>query len=375
MIYCKKCLQPDTRPREKLVDGICTACRNFSDNEKFNLDWEYRLSILEKLFSDYKRKNSAYDCVLGVSGGKDSLRQALWLRDAVGIRPLLVSLAYPPQQMTVLGEKNLSNLISHGFDVHFVSPKPLIWKKLMREGFLTFGNWAMSTEIALYASVPQAAIQFKIPLMFTGENQSLRDPKTLSGDPWNYNDAIKQNTLNNGNIDWMKKVHGVEDADLYMFRYPTSEEFSKNGLQLVDLGWFIKKWNNQENARFSALSGLEVRQDAASITGDPYGVSALDDDWVAVNQMIKFYKFGYGKATDYMNEDIREGRRSREEAIEFVEQYDGACSVELVTSFCDYIQISKQEFWATIEKFVNYDLFYRNGDRYIKKFKVGSGLN
>ena len=166
--------------------------------------------------------------------------------------------------------------------------------------FNKYGNWARSTEMALYSSVPRMAIIYD-SLIFTGENQSLRDPNTLGENPWDYNLAVNQNTLNSGNIDWMYEVDGIWESELTLYQYPSIDLFKKHRLQIVDLGWFIKDWNNMENARFSAAHGLSVSDDVA-LTGDPFGVSALDDDWVAVNQMLKYLKFGYGKATDYKNE-------------------------------------------------------------------------
>ena len=52
---------------------------------------------------------------------------------------------------------------------------------------------------------------------------------------------------------------------------------------------------------------------------DLYGAMALDEDWVIINQMIKYYKFGFGRATDYLNLDIRNNLISRERAIKIVE--------------------------------------------------------
>src|SRR6185436_11305402 len=116
--------------------------------------------------AEFGRRNnvSGYDCIIGVSGGKDSVRQVMYARDELGLKPLLVSCTYPPEQMSERGAKNLANIISLGFDLISVSPAPQTWKSLMREGFLRFGNWARSTEMALYASAPKVAIAYHIPL-------------------------------------------------------------------------------------------------------------------------------------------------------------------------------------------------------------------
>ena len=112
-----------------------------------------------------------------------------------------------------------------------------------------------------------------------------------------------------------------------------------------------------------------------SLTGDLYGNSNLDEDWHLMNQMIKYYKFGFGKVTECVNEELRAGTMSRSEAINIVEKFDGACSDKYIANFCTYIDISVKEFWAQVHSSVNRDLFEIELDGSIRrKFKVGVGL-
>lgn len=374
MKYCKTCLQPDTKPNDYFsAEGICSACLN--SKELVSVDWTERYEVLEDLLSRYPRRpGQLFDCIIGVSGGKDSLRQAMWVRDRLGLRPLLVCLSYPPQQVTEIGVDNISNLIEHGFDVVISAPAPETWRRLMREAFLRFSNFCRSTELALYSSVPQLALRYKIPLIFTGENQSLRDRSTFSEFGWDYNAARNQNTLDGGNLAWLLDA-GFIAKEFLPYIYPDANEFAAGGLQIVDLGWFIGDWNNLDNGKLSAAYGLSIRDDSVENTGDPLGISALDEDWVAVNQMFKYYKFGFGKATDYANEDIRLGRLTREDAIPFIEKYDGACAEAYIRSFCDYIDISVTEFWDQVRATANKKIFDVEPDGSIRPlFRVGIGL-
>ena len=91
--------------------------------------------------------------------------------------------------------------------------------------------------------------------------------------------------------------------------------------------------------------------------------------------MIKYLKFGFGRVTDYVNEDIRNGRMTRDEGIVLNEKYDGTCSEKYIETFCDYIGITMEEFWENVDKSVNTELFVKEGaGKYKPKFKVGSGL-
>lgn len=374
MNYCKLCLQPDTRPNDYFAEeGICVACNNYRNNR--DLDYASRFQVLQEIIAGHRREPGQFcDCIIGVSGGKDSTRQALWVRDKLGLKPLLVSLSYPPQQVSHLGVDNLSNLIDLGFDVLISAPAPGSWRTLVREAFLRFANWARATEMALYSSVPQIALKHKIKLIFIGENQSFRDQKTIGLKGWQYNNLVSQNTLNGGDIEWMRDT-GFENRDLLPYQYPTVGEINQGGLEIVDLGWFVGDWDNFTNAKVSCCNGIRIRTDSVANTGDPMGVSALDEDWVTVNQMIKYYKFGFGKVTDYVNEDIRLGRLKREDAADLVSRYDGACAHYYIESFCRYIDISVDEFWDVVHSNVNRELFDITGEgRIVPKFEVGVGL-
>ena len=91
--------------------------------------------------------------------------------------------------------------------------------------------------------------------------------------------------------------------------------------------------------------------------------------------MIKYYKFGFGRATDYVNEEIRLGRISRNEGIEIVEKYDGNCGDHYIKSFCDYIDMSVEQFWHQVHNNINRELFDLSSDGTIsRKFSVGTGL-
>ena len=128
------------------------------------------------------------------------------------------------------------------------------------------------------------------------------------------------------------------------------------------------------NAKISSTYGLKIRKDTQKILRFVW-CNALDDDWVSLNQMIKYLKFGFGRASDYLNYEIRAGRIKRDDAIKIVKKYDGKCSKKYIKSFCNYISISEKDFWKQIDKFVNKKLFYKsNKGEYLPKFKVGENI-
>ena len=381
MKYCRNCLEPDTRPGAKFDHkGICSTC-NYYNYFQLSYDEKERVRILQDIIEKNKKikLNKYYDCIIGVSGGKDSTRQALWVRDKLNLKPLLVCCAYPPEQCTELGAKNLSNLMRLGFDIITTSPGPRTWQKFLKKGFYD-GNYLRGPELALHSSLPQAAIKYNINLIFWGEggNGKIFDHKTLNKKKeYDGNDLRNSNTLKNCNLDWMQEY--IEDrAKLIPYTYPSKVDFKKNKIQIVYLGWFLKNWSIVDNAKHSSLCGLNLREDAVSKTGDLFGSMALDEEWVVINQMIKYLKFGYGRVTDYLNYEIRKKNISRKEAIKIVEKYDGACDEKYILHFCNYLKISQDEFWQVVSNLVNKKLFTLNNKKdkrkYLPKFRVGEGI-
>lgn len=377
MKYCINCLQPDTRPNTVFSEnGVCPACSYY--NSLSSVDWDERKSELQEVVSYGKTHcNSSYDCIIGVSGGKDSTRQALFVKEQLGMNPLLVCLSPPPQQLTIRGANNISNLIKLGFDCITVNPAPATWRDLMKISFYKYGNPFKSTELALFSSVPRYAIAYQIPLIWWGENSALQlgESSVMGGSGSDGNNLRNMNTLSGGDISWILEENFLE-KDILQYLYPSELEFQKAGIRVVFLGYFWRDWSLIDNGNFSALRGLDVRDDKPWEMGEYIGVTALDEDWTPWNQMLKYLKFGFGRTTDYVNEDLRRGRLTREEAIKLVELYDGKCANKYIRSFCEFIGISVDEFWQHVDSSVVNDSLFEKIDVgvYRPKFTVGVGL-
>jgi len=104
---------------------------------------------------------------------------------------------------------------------------------------------------------------------------------------------------------------------------------------------------------FQKKYGLKWRPDDfdPNSIGTHFPFAQLDSDLVQVNQMLKYIKFGFGQCLDHACYDFRDGRINRKEAIELVKKYDGKCAEKYIKKFCDYIEISIEEFWETVESF------------------------
>lgn len=379
MKYCKKCLTTNLRPNSSFdADCVCIACKHYMEN--INKSFLPKLKTLRAMVQENKvkrKKYSKYDCIVGVSGGKDSTRQAHWVRDRLGLTPLLVCCGYPPLQMTDIGADNMANLISMGFDVEVFTPAPKTSAQLSLLSLKKFGNLVKSSELALFSVVPRIAIEKKIPLIFWGENPALQvgDANTEGVNYFDGNNLRYLNTIVDGGVEWIfDGMSDVYKAQAYI--YPNKESFDKAKLDIIYLGPAWDDWSNDNNAIYASLSGLTVRPDDVNITGDISSASMLDEEFSNINMMIKYFKFGFGRTTDICNERIRDKVLTRVQAIDLVNQYDGVCDDLIVLKYCNYVGIGIVEFWDIVNTYVNQDIFHvEKGKRPEKKFTVGVDFN
>jgi len=349
MKICSRCIQPDTRPGLFFnQEGVCGAC--IWEEEKKSVDWDNRENQLQNIADWARKKRNNYDCVIGVSGGKDSTRQALTVRDELGLHCLLVN--SEPEGITETGIYNIENLKNLGFDVISLRPNPRVIKKLIKRDFFQYLNPVKITEYSLWASAYIISDRFNIPLIIQGENPALTLGVSMQGLPkdWNAFNVDKQNTLKSGWGEYVG-IDGVDEKDLFLFHY-NKDELEKKGMKAIWLQYFLKDWSFRKNTDFAFKNGFKGRANFnPKDIGTYVNFSQVDSDLVQVNQMHKFVKFGFGQCMDHVCYDIREGRLSREEAIELVKKYDGKCSEEYIKKFCDYIRISLSEYWNTVNKF------------------------
>ena len=349
MRYCKKCVQPDTRPGVYFDKrGICGAC--LYEEEKEGIDWDARTKELQDI-AEWAKKNttSAYDCVIGISGGKDSTVQSLYARDKLGLHPLLVN--SEPENITEIGRHNIENLKNLGFDVISIRPNPVVMKKLIKRDFYKYLNPVKVTEYSLYASAFIIAYLFKVPLIIQGENLGLTLGlrETGVGTDSNALNTNKHDTLITSWKDYIDDE--VTESDLFLYHYDR-EKMEKEKFKGVWLQYYTREWSPDHNVKFSIANGLKIRKGfKPEDIGTYIGYFQLDSDIVQVNQMLKYIKFGFGQCTDHACYDIREGLLSRKEAIELVKKYDGKCNETYIKQFCDYIGINLNEFWRVANSF------------------------
>lgn len=350
MRYCKKCVQPDTRPGIYFDEnGVCGACLWQEQREK-STGWKKRKDELMRIAENAKKKKADYDCAIGVSGGKDSVFQALYARDELGLHPLLVNAE--PEGITDIGEYNFENLKQLGFDVISLRPNPRLMRELIKRDFRVHLNPVKITEHSLYASTYIIADKFDIPLVIQGENTGLTFGDSHSGLGTD-GDALKANqgrTIVEGLDEYVDD--GYDLRDLFMFHYD-AEKLIENRTVGVWLNYYVREYSLQHNVKFAQEYGLMIRPlDSDPIELGTYNrYSQIDGLLLEVNQFLKYVKYGFGQTTDHACADVRYGLITRNEGIALVKAFDGKCGRKYIDRFCNYINIDLNEFARLTNKF------------------------
>ena len=356
MRYCKKCLYPDTKPQIIFNDeGICSACVNHDKKEI--IDWDKKRQEFQDILDKYKSRNKTnYDCIIPVSGGKDSHYQTYVIKKEFGLNPLVIN--FHPHDQTELGKKNLENLKKIGVDCIEFSPNPEVYLKLARFGLKELGDFQWPEHLGIFTIPVQMAVKLNIPLIIWGEN-----PQLEYGQPTDVNkDTILDREWNEKNggyfLDKIKPKdmvkYGFQLDELRPYIYPTDEEIRKVGVTGVFLGSYLK-WDIFKQLDIVKKIGFKESVDKKEGTYD--GWENLDVYFTVFHDYFKFLKYGFGRATDHASIEIRYGRITREEGLELVKNNEGKIPRQYLKEFLEFADISMDEFLEICSKFTNKKIF------------------
>ena len=354
MRYCSRCILPDTRPNLRLeADGVCNACHSHA--EKRTIDWAARERAFAAVAARAREAGSGHDCLITVSGGKDSTWQvATCLK--YGLTPLAVTWKTPAR--TALGAKNLANLVSLGVDHIDYQINPKVERTFMRLAFERFGSTAVPMHLALFSIPLSVAARFRIPLVVWGENSAFeyggegeeRTGFALTAE-WRRRHGVTHGTTAE---DWV----GAELSRKGLTPYfgPSDAELAASGTLAVFLCYYFP-WDPLATLEIAKRHGFTPRAEGPS-TGY-YNYADIDDEFISIHHWLKWYKFGFTRHFDNLSLDIRNDRISREQAVEIIRNAGDQTPHEDIARFCEFVGLSTRQFFETAERFRNPSVWTR----------------
>lgn len=356
MRYCKKCIMPDTRPEQVFdKEGVCDACRS-AERKHQEIDWRARRKELDQILQRYRCKDGSWwDCIIPVSGGKDSCFQAYTMKHEFGMNPLCVN--FVPCEMTEVGLKNILFLRDLGFDMVQVAANRKTYRQMVRKGFFDLGDCCWPEHIGIFTAPVRIAVQYRIPLLIWGENSQFEYGGPAAKRENNYLDRnwLEQFQMLGYRISDLYQ-EGFDKKDLLTFEYPADESLKAVGVTGIFLGYYTK-WDTLGNAERMKAMGWNYNQEGP-VEGAYYDCENLDCKWVGgLHDYMKFLKYGYGRATDQLCIEIRNGRISREKALKLVREYEGKVPRKYLPDFLHFVGCSEEEFFQTLDRFTNKKIF------------------
>ncbi|MBI2642561.1 MAG: N-acetyl sugar amidotransferase [Candidatus Wildermuthbacteria bacterium] len=379
MIYCKRCCYPANTRTSIVFDeqGVCSGCRLIESRPKIN--WKEREGWLKKLLEEYRAKarakNNPYDCVIPVSGGKDSHFQVYLIKKVYGLNPLLVT--YNHIFNTKRGIRNLTNLVKQfNCDLLRFTSNPESVRKISRYMLKKVGDITWHYHAGIMTFPIQVAVARDIPLIVWGEHgfaeltgmfnqddmvefskkgrqeHSMRgfEPEDLAADPRS----------------------GITRQDLAPFFYPSDQDIERVGVRGIYLSNYIQ-WDVRAQTKLMIEKyGFET---ALKRERTFHLYDKLDDIHAnGAHDYLKYLKFGYGRATDDASNEIRHARMTREEGIEMVKRYDSVRPSDL-DLYLKFMGMTEEEFEASIGHLRDPQIWENQSRTWVAKDSIANHVN
>jgi imidazoleglycerol phosphate synthase cyclase subunit len=368
--WCKKCLYPwiSATPMEFNADGVCMGCVQSQISKDMSLiDWDARKEHLIDLIESTRcRDGSRHDCIVPVSGGKDSHFQAHYIKNVLGYNPLLVT--YYGNNFTEVGHRNLYRMKeSLGLDHVIYYPNVDTVKKLNRLGLILLGDMNWHNHVGI-ATVPmKVAAERGIPLVIWGEHgyADLCGQYSMNDFvEWTYRNRLEHYSRG---FDWNYFVglEGLKSIDLDMWKYPSDDAIHELNLRGLYLSNFTRWEANSHTELVTQKYGFESSMVEFDRTYRK--MSNLDDMHEnGAHDYLRYIKFGYGRCTDHVSKDIRGGLMSRGQGIGLVEKYDHVRPSD-IKRWLNYTGMDEKTFDSIVDTWRDPRVWFRKDGQWCKK--------
>lgn len=371
--YCVRCVMPHTKPDLRLDDEqVCNACRSYE--KRAEIDWAERRRDLETVLAKYRSPDgSNWDCIIPVSGGKDSTYQVVRMLQ-LGMNPLCVTAT--TCDLSEIGRANIQNIKNLGVDYVETSPNPVIRRKLNRIGLTEVGDISWPEHAGIFTMPVRAAVAYNVPLLVWGENsQNEYGGPAAAAD----NNVLTRRWLEEFGgllglrVSDLAGQDGIEDRHLIPYTYPTDADLARVGVTGIFLGHYLP-WDGYSNALLSQAYGFRTTE--ALVEGSIVNYENLDNHQTGIHDYFKFLKFGFGRATDIACLHIRRGRITREDGMHLVRKHDGRFPWTYLgkplEEILEPLEMSVDEFVAVCDRFTNKQLFVTDARGNLVKDRHGN---
>lgn len=350
--HCKKCLMPNTKPGSIFNEGcVCQACINYEARKSVN--WQERRKKLDEICEKHRSRDGYYDCIIAVSGGKDSHFLVYVMKVIMKMNPLLITVG-DPFSKTTTGLKNFRNLGETFNCDHFLFNISIdLFRRVTKIAFEEFGDPLRFVEAAIKLVPIKMAVKFGIPLLVYGEDSAYEYGCTRK-ETYSVMESMRK-SLNYVNIDfWLKK--GITPQELNAITPPKEKELLEANIYPIFMGYFFP-WSSTNHLSIAKRYGFSDLSHEWKREGYIEDFEQIDSVAYLVHLWLKYPKFGFQRTSDIVSRRVREGLLSLPEAKKLIKENDHKIDQRALDDFNQFLGYTPKQFWDIVDKFWNPDLF------------------
>jgi N-acetyl sugar amidotransferase len=368
---CTTCIMPETRPDCPFdAEGRCAACVTYA-KERTTTDWAKRREEFRAILERYKSKDgSNYDCIVPVSGGKDSTFQVRTIL-SMGYNPLCVTAT--TCNLTETGRKNIENLKAQGVDYIEISVDPGFRALVNKIALEKAGDISWPEHVTIFTTPVRMAVQLGIPLIVWGENAQAEYGGPAGEAKKNVLDSKWLNRyggLCGFSVDDLAKIDGIDKRKLIQFTYPSDEELARVGVTGAYLGYYVP-WSGPSNAVTAVAHGMHVWP--RRIRGAWHNYENLDNASNGIHEYFMYLKYGFGRSTSQACIAVRRGIISREEAL-LIAKDDNLFPIEYMDVHIEKVlkkmNMTLEDFIAICDKWTNDKIFVKENGKFVRDHEL-----
>jgi N-acetyl sugar amidotransferase len=314
--YCKRCCLPETVEGIKFDEmGICQACQ--SSEHKMHINWKEKQEALKAILERHKHKSGDnYDCIVPISGGKDSTFQLHVIVNVYGMKPLAVTHSHGWYSET--GRANLENALKR-FNVDHVmfTPNPDLVRRLSRRSLEMIGDACWHCHAGVGAFPLHIAVKYNIPLIIWGESVSETSGRATHLEPVKFDREYFMRQSVKVGADKMACDY-ISRRELVFYEPPPAQDLERAGVEGIFLGNYMF-WDEERQVEF-VVSEYGWKEHYVECAYKHY--KSVECRMAGIHDYTKFLKRGFGRGTDQASLDVRAGLLTREEGFELAKATD-----------------------------------------------------
>ena len=139
------------------------------------------------------------------------------------------------------------------------------------------------------------------------------------------------------------------------------------GLRAMFLGYDFP-WDPEISLSLASAHGFTFA--AGEVRTGYYDFADIDDDFISLHHWMKWYKFGFTRLFDNLSLEIRNGRITRNQAVQIIREKGDQTPYADIDRFCAFAGLSRERFFTIAETFRNQEIWKLRDDGvwYIPEF-------